>query len=133
MLLLVVEDHHDTAKAFSLLLRRSGYRVHVAYTIRAALALCEKNNYNILLADIGLPDGSGCDLMRTLLACSQTKGIAISGYGYGLDIQKSLEAGFAEHLTKPILFEKLIASIERVAALPRRMAAGVRSSEGVLA
>jgi len=65
-----------------------------------------------------LPDGSGWELIKTLLQHCPVRGIAISGYGYDTDIQKSLEAGFVEHLTKPIAADHLFAAIERVAAMP---------------
>jgi DNA-binding response OmpR family regulator len=118
MRLLVVEDHADTAHAFSYLLSRFGHTVDVAGDIHAALELCSLNAYDITLTDIGLPDGTGWDLMRELLARGPMRGIAISGYGY--DAEKSLEAGFDEHLTKPVLIEPLLAAVKRVGALPMR-------------
>jgi len=118
MRLLVVEDHFDTAEAFSRLLDLYKFTVDVARNTHEAMELCERNTYVVLLADIGLPDGTGWELMKELLSRCPVRGIAVSGYGYDDDIRKSLEAGFAEHLTKPVAAEKLIAAIERVAALP---------------
>lgn len=118
MNLLVVEDHPDSATLFSRLLSLEGHAVDVALDTHSALELCERNSYDVLLADIGLPDGSGWELMKTLLKRGPVRGIAISGYAYDADIEKSLEAGFSEHLTKPIAAESLFAAIERVAALP---------------
>ncbi len=118
MRVLVVEDHADSAKLYSRLLSREGHTVDVAYDIESALALCERNAYGVLLADICLPDGSGLELIKALFCRCPVRGIAISGYGFDADIQKSLEAGFAEHLTKPVEAHHLFAAIERVAALP---------------
>jgi two-component system CheB/CheR fusion protein len=118
MRVLVVEDHLDSAKLFSRLLTLEGHTVDIAGDVHSALELCERNTYGVLLADIGLPDGSGLDLIQTLLRRCPVRGIAISGYAYDADIQKSLDAGFAEHLTKPIDARHLFAAIERVAALP---------------
>jgi CheY-like chemotaxis protein len=72
-------------------------------------------SFDLLISDIGLPDGSGLDLIRKLLAERPIKGIALSGYGMEEDIQRSREAGFEEHLTKPINLQKLEATIQRVA------------------
>jgi len=119
MHLLVVEDHPDSAHLFSRLLSLEGHAVDVALDAHSALELCQRNSYDILLADIGLPDGSGWELMKTVLKHCPVRGIAISGYAYDADVEKSLEAGFSAHLTKPIAAESLFATIARVAALPR--------------
>ena len=63
--------------------------------------------FDLLVSDIGLPDGSGHDLMRALRQQFNLRGIAFSGFGMEADVQKSLAAGFATHLTKPIDFERL--------------------------
>ena len=71
------------------------------------------------MSDLGLPDGGGRDLMRELRDRDGMSGIAISGYGMDDDIQQSLDAGFFEHITKPIQLEKLKAAIsDLVAHLP---------------
>ena len=63
---------------------------------------------------MALPDGTGLELMMQLHAISGIPGIAISGFGNNGDIKKSLEAGFSEHLVKPIKLEALEAAIGRV-------------------
>ena len=114
--ILLVEDHHDTARAMARLLNLSGYHVHTANTFAAALKMCdEERQFDLVISDVGLPDGSGYDLMREMLerACT-TKGIAVSGYGTDKDVEDSLRAGFAVHLVKPVEFDVLCDAIHRV-------------------
>ncbi len=75
-----------------------------------------QNSFDLLISDIALPDGTGMELMSYLRAMSHIPGIAISGFGMNGDIEKSFEAGFAEHLVKPVKMENLEAAIDRVMA-----------------
>jgi signal transduction histidine kinase len=105
---LLVEDHPDTARILARLLKSIGYSVTTAGTVAEALALADGHRFDFLLSDIGLPDGSGCEIAREL--CSRklvARALALSGFGQPEDIARSLEAGFADHLIKPINFEKL--------------------------
>lgn len=102
MNILLVDDHEDTNRAMKRLLERFGYRVEVATSVNDALAVSKEREFDVLISDIGLPDGSGCDLMRQLLAQREIKGVALSGFGMDDDIRASREAGFVEHLTKPV-------------------------------
>jgi CheY-like chemotaxis protein len=113
-MILVVEDHADTATVMKLLLERKGYRVHIARCMKEALAWAADNHFNLLISDIGLPDGSGLDLMRALREQGDVKGIALSGFGMEEDIRNSIEAGFAEHITKPVSYQRLREAIERL-------------------
>jgi signal transduction histidine kinase len=112
---LLVEDHADTSKAMAQLLRSFGCRVRTADTVSAALKAAEAEEFNVVLSDLGLPDGSGLDLMRQLLAKHNIKGIAVSGFGMDEDIRKSHQAGFTAHLTKPINIKQLEQSLADVA------------------
>ena len=116
--ILLVEDHHDTARAMARLLNLSGYAVRTANTYRSAIEICDEEQFDLVISDVGLPDGSGYDLMREMLdrACT-TKGIAVSGYGTEKDVEDSLRAGFTVHLVKPVEFEVLCDAIRRV--IPR--------------
>jgi hypothetical protein len=69
---------------------------------------------DLVVSDLGLPDGSGVDLLRQICAIRPTPAIALTGFGMDSDIQRCLEAGFAEHLTKPINVKALEAAIDRV-------------------
>ena len=113
--ILLVEDHYDTARAMARLLNLSGYMVHTANTCASALRICDEHRFDLLISDVGLPDGSGYDLMRALLErkCT-TKGIAVSGYGSEKDVEDSLRAGFTLHLVKPVEFTALCDAIRRV-------------------
>src|SRR4051794_26667460 len=113
--ILLVDDHDDTAKALARLLGLSGYSVHTATTVAGAVELFDSESFDLLISDIGLPDGTGYDLMRLLIdrRCG-IKGIAVSGYGMQDDIDHGRRAGFAAHLTKPVAFDTLKETIQRV-------------------
>ena len=112
--ILLVEDHEDILLSLAKLLERMGYEVQTARTVKAALAFDQR--FDLVISDIGLPDGSGMDLMRRLAERGPIKGVALSGYGAEADVRRCREAGFAEHLTKPIGMNRLLTAIERVIA-----------------
>jgi CheY-like chemotaxis protein/anti-sigma regulatory factor (Ser/Thr protein kinase) len=114
---LLVEDHQDTARALYRLLQRCGYSVSSADSVNSALRLAAQSDFDVLVSDLGLPDGSGLDLVRELRVRGPVKAIALTGYGMEEDIARSLEAGFNEHLTKPVNFQKLRATIERITSV----------------
>ena len=110
--LLLVEDHPDTAEILTKRLRRSGYRVGHASTVADALSMTDQaeeasDPYMFVLSDLGLPDGTGYDLMRQLKDRHGLRGVALSGFGMDADIKRSEEAGFLRHFTKPVDMEVL--------------------------
>jgi signal transduction histidine kinase len=108
--ILLAEDHADTAANLTRLLQRRGHKVDVAVSVAEARALIGRKSFDVLLSDIGLPDGLGLDLMQPFLGASGGRpvaGIALSGYGMPEDVRRSTEAGFAQHLTKPVEFARL--------------------------
>ena len=113
--ILLVEDDAMTARIMAKLLRQNGYLVTTANSVAGALDV-PIEDYDLVVSDIGLPDGSGLELMRTVRLRHDVPGIALTGYGMEDDIRKSREAGFVAHLTKPLDFAKLDAVIRRVAA-----------------
>ena len=116
--ILLVDDHEDTNKAMQRLLQRLGYDVQTAHTVRAALDAAEvEPPFDLLISDIGLPDGSGLQLMEELLKRRPIKGIALSGFGMEEDVKKSKQAGFYEHLTKPINFKRLETAIKQLTSI----------------
>ena len=110
---LLVEDHADSAQAAAELLGEICDRVVVARSVVEALAAADSEPFDLVLSDLGLPDASGLDLMRTLHERHGLRGIAISGYGMEEDRRASLDAGFVDHLVKPISFQRLAATLER--------------------
>ena len=119
MRILLVEDHEDTNRSLTNLLRRRGYYVQSAGNVQSALDLSAKEEFDVLISDLGLPDGSGIDLMRTLRSGRPLLGIALTGFGMEGDIRQSHEAGFKHHLVKPIDLNKLDSLIqESVSTLP---------------
>lgn len=113
MRILVVEDHQDTATMLSMLLDEQGHRTCVAHSVSEALALAGEP-WDVLLTDLGLPDGSGLEVVRGLRAGGPLKAIALSGYGRDEDVRASLDAGCQSHLTKPINFVELVETLERM-------------------
>jgi DNA-binding NtrC family response regulator len=111
--ILLVDDHHDTCAALEKLLARRGHLVAVTHDVRSAMEAGVRNKFDLLISDIALPDGTGMELMMQLRAIANIPGIAISGFGHNGDIERSLQAGFSEHLIKPIKLDKLEAAIER--------------------
>lgn len=113
--ILLVEDHGVTAKMIGMTLASEGHQVETAGDVATALALADTHPFDLLLSDLGLPDGNGHHLMRELRARGhQFPGIALSGYGQETDIQHSHQAGFSAHLTKPASRETVLQAIASV-------------------
>ena len=109
--ILVVEDHLDTLHSMKLLLTRLGYHVLSAENMEEALRLAEDEPFDILLSDIGLPDGSGHELIRRIRQTRNVPALALSGFGMEEDVQRSRDAGFSDHLTKPVSIDRLQSAI----------------------
>ena len=112
---LVVEDHEPTRIALTRLLIRRKFEVYSAGTVAEALQIAAGGKIDLLLSDVGLPDGNGYDLMRELQGM---RGIALTGYGKDEDIALSRAAGFAAHLTKPVDIRSLDKVLREFSALP---------------
>lgn len=111
---LLVDDHADTRNSLQRLLARRGFQTTLAGSCQEALAQAAAQEFDLLISDLGLPDGSGHDLMRSIRASHpDLAGIALSGYGMESDVMRSHEAGFSAHLTKPLDFAVLQATIEK--------------------
>lgn len=111
---LLVEDHPDTASVLTRLLKGSGYQVRTAHTVASALRFAASEPFDVLVSDIGLPDATGYELMVQIRDRYGIKGVALSGYGMDDDLRKSREAGFADHIVKPVNMAQLEAVIRRV-------------------
>jgi CheY-like chemotaxis protein len=115
--ILLVEDHPSTRQTLAQHLTQRGHAVSEAESIAQARMLAKANKFDIVVCDLGLPDGLGYDLMRELKREFSMAGIALSGYGMEHDIQQSFEAGFSAHLTKPVELATLEEAIQRTIAV----------------
>ncbi len=112
---LLVDDHEDTNRSLFLLLKRRGYAVQTATSIAAALEAARRQDFDVLVSDMGLPDGSGIDLLAQMPKPPTLGGIMVSGYGMDEDMERSRLAGYKEHLSKPVSVDQLDAVIRRLA------------------
>jgi signal transduction histidine kinase len=111
---LLVDDHHDTCIGMKRMLERRGYEITVAHSADQAVEKVRTQDFDLLISDIGLPDRSGYELMREVRLNKDLPGIALSGFGTEQDVNQARAAGFAEHLTKPINFERLERTIQNL-------------------
>ena len=118
--ILLVEDHQDTAQALCDSLIARGHRVRVVTGVDAALREAASDPCELLISDIGLPDGSGLDVMRRMDPAPTVGAIAMSGFGMEKDLLRSRKAGFNTHLTKPVDFAVLERAIAEMSNGRRR-------------
>jgi CheY-like chemotaxis protein len=110
-LILLVEDHHDTITVMRMILEREGYRVHTAESIASARQCIIARNYDIIICDILLRDGTGWELLQELKPSHMFKSIALSGLAMKEDAEMSLSVGFDRHINKPFITTHLLATI----------------------
>jgi PAS domain S-box-containing protein len=113
---LLVEDHEPTMRVLRRLLEQMGHRVVPAASLATARAAARAGEFDLLLSDLGLHDGSGLQLMQEMGDRFAGRAIALTGYGMEEDVRNSAAAGFAAHLTKPVDFQRLEESIRQVTA-----------------
>ncbi len=115
MRILLIEDHDATRDTLALLLRRRGHTVVEASTINEGGIAAADGIYDLLMSDIGLPDGRGDELMMILRKNGfDAPAIALSGYGMEADLLRSRKAGFGLHLTKPVSIQELDRALARI-------------------
>jgi PAS domain S-box-containing protein len=113
--ILFVEDHEPTRTAMTRLLKRRGYEVSIAHSVQAGLEQARDSLFDVLISDLGLPDGDGCELMVELKKKQpDIRGIALSGYGMDGDLTRSRDAGFSDHLIKPVSVDSLDRAMTRL-------------------
>jgi len=119
--ILYIEDHIDTASAFKILLERMGFQVDIAHTAFDARSRCVEREYDLWLIDLGLPDGHGGSLLKSLRRISDTKAIAFTGFGLPHDIADGLADGFDDYLVKPASVEDFLQAVKRIspASIPQ--------------
>jgi len=114
--ILLVEDHQDTRRTLSRLLTHFGHQITVAGDRRSALHIMASQNFNLILCDIGLPDGSGYEVISEAKRQHPVKAAAITGFGTEADLRRSTEAGFDFHLVKPVDLGELQDVLDEVGA-----------------
>jgi CheY-like chemotaxis protein len=112
--ILLVDDHADSLDLLARLLRRCGHHVETARRVDEAVRAVGRGRFDILVSDIGLPDGSGTEVMRVMKAEQGAPGIALTGHGEEHYVQACAEAGFAARLLKPVAFKQLVEAMETV-------------------
>jgi CheY-like chemotaxis protein len=119
---LVVENHEDTLQAMKMFLELEGHAVAMAATMKQALDAAFADKFDLIITDIGLPDGDGWELMRQLRERGPVRAVAMSGYGWKEDVERSRSAGFFAHLLKPLKvteLESVLRKIEQEVAAAR--------------
>jgi CheY-like chemotaxis protein/anti-sigma regulatory factor (Ser/Thr protein kinase) len=116
--ILVVEDHDPTRAILARLLRRRGHTVVEVDRLSGAREEMGRGGFDLILCDLGLPDGAGHDFLTQLRAAGDpTRAIALSGFGMEADIRRSLAAGFSAHLTKPVDIQALETAMAAVGSV----------------
>jgi CheY-like chemotaxis protein len=118
--ILIVDDHDDSALMLCRLLARDRerYACTLASNCQDALKAAQKTRFDLLISDIGLPDGDGCDLLQQLRAMYPIRAISLTAYVMPKDIQRYRTAGFDECLEKPLVWETFVNAIDCVIAVP---------------
>ena len=116
--ILVVDDNRDAADTLDTLLHQLGYHSYTAYDGAAALDMVRKLQPDAVFLDLGLPDMDGFEVVRRLRAelPEPPPFIALTGYGHAESEQSTREAGFLDHLTKPLAAADLEAVLARLFA-----------------
>jgi len=114
--ILLVEDHSDTRQTLSRLLTYFGHQISVADNAQSALKTVQSQQFDVVLCDIGLPDGSGYEVVSQAKRKHPVKAVAITGFGTDEDIRRGKDAGFDLHLVKPIDFHELRTVLAQVGA-----------------
>ena len=114
---LVVDDVADVTEMLSVLLTHAGYEVMTASSAAAALSLAKDGRFDVIISDIGMPQMNGYELARAVRGLSGYEAVpmvALTGYSKFDDRQRSLDAGFNAHLTKPIEPRELLDLIDQL-------------------
>ena len=104
---LMIEDHEDTAIVMARMLKDMGHNVVSANSVASAVDALTREKFDLIVSDIGLPDGNGVSLIHAVRSFCHAPAIAMTGYGMREDVERCLNAGFNKHVTKPVTFETL--------------------------
>jgi PAS domain S-box-containing protein len=125
---LLIEDHVDTAEVMAQLISGMSHHVTVVGRVDDALAATQSATYDLIVSDVGLPDGTGLDFIKAFREHSDVPAVALTGFGTDEDVRRCLAAGFTSHLTKPVNFAQLEQLIEGAANIKAEKAEGADSA-----
>ena len=111
----VVEDDPAEQESYRLHLEAAGHAVSAAFDMKYALKRLAARRYDVLIVDIGLPDGDGWELMRTVELAHPLFAVAVTARGSDADREKSRAVGFRRHLVKPLRLGELDAVLREAA------------------
>lgn len=111
---LLVEDNTDTSSLLARGLGMAGCEVTVAATVAEALEVLIKNRFDVIVSDVGLPDGHGIGLMHGVRGFCDTPAIALTAFSSPSDIERCREAGFDAHLAKPSEISTIYREMQRI-------------------
>jgi CheY-like chemotaxis protein len=112
--ILLVDDHQDSRDVFTMYMESQGHQVVAAGSMREALSQLAEHRIDLMIADIGLPDGTGWELLRRIRQTRQLPAIAMSGFGTAEDVRRSLDAGFTVHIVKPVKLADIDKALQAV-------------------
>lgn len=118
--ILYLEDHADTRMVMSKVLRSWGFAICVAETVADARAVFRSEAIAMILADVGLPDGNGCEFFIEAQMIRPVRGLALTAYGALKDIEECRQAGFHRHLLKPVQLEMLLDALLEIVVAVRK-------------
>jgi len=121
--ILLVENHQDTAVYLQLFLEKAGHSVTISADVRSTIELPDLESFDIILSDIGLPDGDGWELMQRIRPLTHAYAVAMSGFGMTSDIKRSLAVGYQAHLTKPFTPNRLMEVLSKADAYKQQRTA----------
>ena len=127
---LVIEDHEDTAIVMARMLEDMGHNIVSANSVASAVDILIREKIDLIVSDIGLPDGNGVSLIHAIRAFCNAPAIALTGYGMREDVARCLNAGFNKHVTKPVTFETLQQIIAEVCGEQRNLTREERGYPG---
>jgi DNA-binding NtrC family response regulator len=114
--ILFVEDHNDSRHTLARLLRHYSYDVFTASDYRTACSLLNASRFDVLLSDIRLPDGNGCNLVLEAKSKQPLVAIALSALGSSQDEERGMSCGFDHYFVKPLDVCRLRAILDRITA-----------------
>jgi DNA-binding response OmpR family regulator len=120
---LLVEDNADTSKLLAKGLEMEGCEVRTVSTVAAALDILINERFDVIVSDVGLPDGHGIGLIHGVRAFCDTPAIALTAFGSPSDVRRCLDAGFNAHLAKPSEISVIVGEMRRLVREHRRQIA----------